>query len=318
MFKIFAIIFALWSPTLLSSSIAQGIELKTVSKPWVRVNQTINHLRLDPKNKFAAFIDSSGLGLKVLDLKDKAIYQVSKAQIGSSFFWSPDGYRIFYRELTKSSDNKVVSVLKAYDCFLHQSVTVEKMDYPTGILTFDPRDLRMSLMSAKGLKTKRIYFPDERLARWQVAQRTDKGKWVVTQKAVLWVTQGGYSIRKLEDDGSAIESFDISPDGSAIAWATKNGEIYTNRGGSKSKFLDHGRDPKWHPDRLQLIYSGARMVGRQAVNYDLKISDINGSKRFLTSSQFANERWPQWNEKLGQIVFTKDKTTDLYVLDFRE
>ena len=78
--KIFAIIFALWSPTLLSSSIAQGIELKTVSKPWVRVNQTINHLRLDPKNKFAAFIDSSGLGLKVLDLKDKAIYQVSKAQ----------------------------------------------------------------------------------------------------------------------------------------------------------------------------------------------------------------------------------------------
>jgi hypothetical protein len=73
-------------------------------------------------------------------------------------------------------------------------------------------------MSSNGIKTRRIYFPDERLARWQVAQRTEKGKWIVTQRGVLWVTQGGFAMRKLEDDGSPIESFDVSPDGSMIAW----------------------------------------------------------------------------------------------------
>jgi len=185
-------------------------------------------------------------------------------------------------------------------------------------LTFDPRDLRMYLMTESGLKTKRIYFPDERLARWQVSQRTDKGKWVVTQNGILWVTQGGYSIRKIEDDGKPIESFDISPDGTAIVWATAGNNIYINRGNSKAVFLDHGRDPKWHPTKLQILYAGARMVGRKAINFDLKISDINGSKRFLTATQSSDERWPQWNLENGVIVFTKERTTDLFTLNFKE
>jgi len=303
---------------LASTSPGFSVEVVAQSLPWIRVNLPIDQLRMDPKNKFAAFIDDTGMGLKILDLRDNAIYTVSKHQVGTSFFWSPDGYRLFYRELTRDKSNKVVSNLRAYDAFLHRSVNVETIPAATGILTFDPRDLRMYLMTESGLKTKRIYFPDERLARWQVSQRTDKGKWVVTQNGILWVTQGGYSIRKIEDDGKPIESFDISPDGTAIVWATAGNNIYINRGNSKAVFLDHGRDPKWHPTKLQILYAGARMVGRKAINFDLKISDINGSKRFLTATQSSDERWPQWNLENGVIVFTKERTTDLFTLNFKE
>jgi hypothetical protein len=60
------------------------------------------------------------------------------------------------------------------------------------------------------------------------------------------------------------------------------------------------------------------MVGRKAVSYDIKVSDMTGSKRYLTSTQFADERWPQWNKKRQQIVYTKANTTDIYVLNFKE
>ncbi|MGQ4827607.1 hypothetical protein, partial [Enterococcus faecalis] len=94
------------------------------------------------------------------------------------------------------------------------------MPFPTGYLSLDPRDLRLLLLGPKGIRTKHIYLPGERLARWQIAQRSDFGKWLATQQGILWVTQGGFAMRRLEDDGSGIDSFDIAPDGASLAWAT--------------------------------------------------------------------------------------------------
>lgn len=296
---------------------ASAAEVKTVVTPFIRAGDSLNHMRLDAKGRFAAFIDGSGLGLGVVDLKTKTIHKVSQGQIGASFFWSPDGFRLFYRELAKAPDGAISSTLKAFDAYLGRSVTLEKMAYPTGFLTFDPRDLRMHLMSPMGIRTKRIYFPDERMARWQVAQRNESGKWLATQKSMLWVTQGGYQLRKLEDDKSGIDSFDISPDGNAAAWATKSGKIYVSKKGKEPSLLAHGKDPRWHPKKMRLVFAGARMVGNRAASYDLKIADLDGTARFLTKTQMSDERWPQWHPDGEQILYTLARTTDLFVLDFQ-
>lgn len=297
---------------------AMAVEVTTVTTPFVRADNALNRMRVDPKGRYLAYVGDDGTGLTVLDLKSKSIYKVSNAQVGASFFWSPDGFRLMYREQSSKDGNEVESELKAFDCVLARSVSLEKMPFATGILTFDPRDLRMHLMSAKGIRTKRIYFPDERLARWQVSQRKETGKWLATQAGILWVTQGGYQMRRVEDDGAGLESFDVSPDGDTIAWATTTGKIYTSKAGKKPKFVGHGRDPRWHPEKPQLIYAGSRMVGNTAVSYDLRISDASGRGKFLTATQFSDERWPQWHPKGDQIIYTIGKSTDVFLAEFKQ
>lgn len=297
---------------------ALAVTVKPVSAPMLRVDHALDHMRLDPKGRFLAYIGTNGLGLNVLDLKSKNIFRASEAQVGASFFWAPDGMRLIFREQSNTPSGAVRSTLKAYDCYLAKSVKLEEMPFSTGLLTFDPRDLRLQFLSPKGIRTKRIYFPDERLAKWQVAQRNEPGKFLATQRGVLWVTQGGYAMRKLPDDESGLESFDISPDGSTIAWATDSGRVYTSKDGKTPLFIGFGRDPKWHPERPELLYAGARMVGAKTIGYDLRITDQRGSGRFLTSTQFSDERWPQWQAKGKQILYTVAKTTDIYVLDFKQ
>lgn len=297
---------------------APAVEVTTVTTPFVRANNALNRMRVDPKGRYLAYVGDDGTGLSVLDLKSKSIYAVSNAQVGASFFWSPDGYRLMYREQSSKDGKDVKSELKVFDCVLSRSVSLERMPFATGILTFDPRDLRMHLMSPKGIRTKRIYFPDERLARWQVAQRKETGKWLATQAGILWVTQGGYQMRRIEDDGSALESFDISPDGDTIAWATATGKVFTSKAGKTPMFVGFGRDPRWHPEKLQLIYAGARMVGNQAVSYDLRISDASGHGKFLTATQYSDERWPQWHPEGAQILYTISKSTDVFLAEFKQ
>lgn len=295
-----------------------GRETKMVSTPFVRGDDAMDHLRLDPKGHFAAFIRGGGRGLSVVDLKTKQIFDVTKAQVGASFFWSPDGYRLFYRELSLDEHSAVQSTVKAYDAYLNRSIKLDELPYSTGFLTFDPRDLRMHLMSPAGIRTKRIYFPDERLARWQVSLRNESGKWLATQKGMLWVTQGGYAMRRLQDDDTGVESFDISPDGNTVAWATNYGRIYVSKKGHDASFFAWGRDPRWHPTKSMLVFAGGRMVGETAANYDIKIADLNGATRFLTATQYSSERWPQWHPNGQQILYTVAKTTDLFLLDFHQ
>lgn len=309
---------AILTLTWLQGTVAQAI-VTPVTTPFLRGTAALNHMRLDPKGRFLAYIGDDGLGLSVIDIKSRNIYKVSDAQVGASFFWSPDGFRLFYREQAKASPaSEVASVVKAYDCALGRSVVLDEIPMPTGFLTFDPRDLRMHLMSPKGIRTKRIYFPDERLARWQVAQRNEAGKWLATQAGILWVTQGGYAMRRLEDDDTGVDSFDIAPDGDAIAWATRGGRVYMMRSGKPVAMVGHGRDPKWHPEKPRLVFAGARMVGNRAASYDLKVVDGNGTSKWLTGTQHSDERWPHWHPDGNQIIYTMDRSTDVFLVDFAQ
>jgi hypothetical protein len=113
-----------------------------------------------------------------------------------------------------------------------------------------------------------------------------------------------------------VESFDLSPDGEWVAWATLGGQVYVSKGGESPKLIGHGRDPSWHPERPLLVFAGARMVGKTPINYDVRIADLRGGGKFLTATQFSDERWPRWHPNGGQILYTIAHTTDLFLMDF--
>lgn len=290
-----------------------GIEAP--KKPWIRLDDPMGQSRINRQGTKIAFSPADGLGLKVVNLRTMRIYKITEHQVDRSFFWAPDGFRIFYRQHYKKRGGKVVAKILAYDTAIHKSVDVSEFDDTTGVLSFDPRDMRFVLMTKNGIHTNRLAFPDNREARWQKALRHFDGRFVVTQNAVLYVTDGGLTMRKLKDDGSGVHSFDISPDGQSIVWATKEEGIFVSDRGSKAKLVDHGLDPKWHPFQSRFVFAGARRIGNSTHNYDLKISDSNGDGRFVSNTQTLNERWPVWYKNGKKVYFTRAQTTDLYELD---
>lgn len=300
-----------------------AVEYKTVLTPWMRLDDGPHGLRLDAKSRNLAFTDDKGFGLRVLNLETRKVYLVTREYVGTSYFWAPDGVRLFYREqIRKAAPEKsttgdtIFSNLAAFDVKLGKNIVVDSVQGPTGLLTFDPRDLRLYLMQKDGILSKRLSFPDDRLARWQIAQRTDNGRWVATQNGMLWVTQSGFAMRRLTDDGSPVESFSLSPDGTTAAWATTLGNIWVSRGGEEPKKLDRGKDPAWHPEKPILLYAGARVVGNTVINHNIKVSDLKGSSRFLTYTQGSSERWPQWQDQGSKVLYTHDRSTDIFQMEF--
>jgi WD40-like Beta Propeller Repeat len=284
-------------------------------KSWLRLDTGMTHIRPNINAKFIAFVPEGKLGLRVLNVTSGKIVEASENFIGSSSFWSPDGARLFYRELLRA-DNKTTSRIRAWDVVQNRNVEVDSFEGPSGFLSFDPRDNRMLLMYNKGIKNKKLVFPDNRLARWQAGQHRDSGRWVMAQKGATFVTEAGFAMQKLKDDDSGIESFDISPDGTSAAWATKAGRIYVSKNGEAPEMLDWGRDPKWHPDKFLLVYAGGRMVGNKAADYDLKIGTPGTTGSFLTATQQTAERWPAWNPDGNSIFYTVDGSKELSVLSF--
>ena len=106
-----------------------ALVLLAVIKPqthvWMRLGESAKSLQLEPNGKFLAYIPQSGMGLKILNLKNKYIYAVSTKQIGNAFFWAPGGYRLFYRELHFAAE-KTYSELRVYDVGQLKSHLLEK------------------------------------------------------------------------------------------------------------------------------------------------------------------------------------------------
>jgi Tol biopolymer transport system component len=216
----------------------------------------------------------------------------------------------------RTESGKTISYIRAWDIAQNKNIEIENFPGSSGFLTFDPRDHRILVMYDKGIKSKKLAFPDNRLANWQSSQRNGTGKWVMAQKGGVFLTESGFTMQKLSDDGSGIESFDVSPDGSTAAWATRAGRIYTSKNGLRPDFIDWGRDPKWHPERPLLVYAGGRMVGNKAADYDLKVASPGARGSFLTATQHTSERWPVWKPDGKSIYYTVEGSTEIRSLEF--
>lgn len=277
----------------------------------IRTKYGMSQMKLAPKGRFIAFLDQRTSELKMLEVKTGQVYDVSERPV-QSFFFSPDGFRLFYSESFLNAEEKPETHLRSFDCGMKKSQLLESYAEQMGLLTFDPRDRQISLFSVGGIKVKKLKYPESRLANWQKLQEPKKGRYVVTPKGVLWIHQDLGKQVLIQGDNSSINSFEISPDGRRIAWATRDNWIYVSEAGADGVKLTRGLDPTWHPEHPILMVAGARMVGNVATSYDLQLVNLKGERKFVTNTQFSSERWPAWTFDGNRLLFTRAKTTDIY------
>ena len=287
--------------------------------PLFRLKHEISDLKPAPDGRYLAFREhhpSQGPALKYLDLKTRQIFRITDAHTGAAFIWSPHGYRLLYRTQHRSGKGgSVFSKLMIRDVVLRKNILVRRVASKSSLLTIDPYDFKIWLMGEKRVFLQKLSYPGSRLANWQKRQRRQSGFWIATQNGILWVDSQRGTMKKLKDDGSALGSFSISPDGTHIAWSTKKNAIFWHSEGQNTRFLDYGRNPVWHPARKVLLYSGAHRTGPVTAGYDLKISSLAGSGQWVTSTPYSQENWPSWLPNENLILFTADHTSDLFIQD---
>lgn len=289
------------------STLALGV----VNPPWIRLESQMRH----PKKAgdLVAFIDGSKLML--LDLKNKSVIKIANTDTRGAHFWSPDRQRLFYRVLEKPTKDTIKSFVYAFDTSTHKTYKVTEENDIAGLITYDPREMKMHYITSKGLHSRRLVFPDERLARWQVAQKYDVGKWIASEKHMLWATDGGYALKPMPDDGSGLASFDISPDGQRVAWSTKDNRLYIGHEG-KVEELGSGQDPTWHPHQAMLLYSAGHVVGDKVADFDLKIYDLSSrASKKLTATFDVHERWPMWDD--DHVLYGCESCTDMFKIEVK-
>jgi hypothetical protein len=173
------------------------------------------------------------------------------------------------------------------------------------------------MLHDQGILNKKLAYPESALAKWQKAQRTDRGRWIATQSAVIWLSNAGYTMRKETDDGSGVAEFAISPDGLSIAWSTNNGQLYRATAGETPIHLGEGQDPAWHPYRDLLLYSHPRKLGTKVIQRDLRVVDNTGAGKFVTQSQDLTELSPQWTADGKSILYALAGSTDVFQIQFQ-
>ena len=303
------------SIALASSSLAVVHPLHE-SRTVVRFAGEIDRLKLSPTGAYLAYVTASTGQLRVLHNPTKKVYDVLNGPADQvSYFWAADGSRLFIRTLRRSHQDGPTSSLKIFDAHARRLIDVESLEFATGLPTYDPSDSRVRLLHSKGIVSRKLHYPGKRLGKWQRAQTGGVGFFLAAQHGILWVTHAGHRMRRLADDDTGLQSFAISPDGRAIVWSTKGERIYLSHADSAAVFVDHGKDPAWHPVSKSVIYSGARMIGKVPVNFDVKMRDPSGRTVWLTDTQSLDERWPQWLPGGRSVVFTRQRTGDVFAMD---
>ncbi len=313
---VLAVIFILFS--LCNQALAEfkGSPLTPAAQAVMRTEGGMNHLSLSPNKKLLAFTNDQGQSLRIMDLGTQDVLEVTPHRVGPGFFWSPDGVRLFFRELIREKDG-IVSEFSAFDTVLNQKSVLDTLKGSTGFPVLNPYDNNVFMMHEKGILQKRLEFPGERPAKWQKEKRNVVGNWVVSQSAVLWLGELGLELKKMEDDGTGIRSYALSPDGRRMAWATQGGRVYAAHDGSDVVLIGDGMDPTWHPFRTILVYAASRKVGTKVYDYDLRLHNLAGASRNLTKTPDLKERWPLWLDATT-LLYTAGNTTDLFRLNFPE
>ena len=202
------------------------------SERWLRLDSSLHHIKIDPQGKFIAFLKNRE-SLSILNLKSKKIYAATRESgIDPSFFWSPYGKRLFFRQNRQKLKGQNYVSIQAYDCHIRKTVHIGNHNNTSGYLTYNPRNQTFHMLDRQGkLETRKLVFGKNRLADWTRFGNNNQGFWIATPNGILWATHGGLEVVKVTNDYRHIEAFAISPDGSSIAWNDETGVIYTSEQG---------------------------------------------------------------------------------------
>ena len=290
-----------------------GLQLEPASRV-LRVDGAIYQPRIAPDNSKLVYTAKDGKGLWLLDLKSHQQTKLTDHRTNGAMLWAPDSSRVFYRELYLDQNSKLHSALQAYDCHLKETILILTVPGATSDLSFDPRDNRIHTMSETGIKSVRLNYPMQRLARWQLATKGQFGYWLVTANQVFWVSNRGISMHEVGNGQGEITSYALSPFGAHIAWSQSDGYVYASKHGEEFVTVDKGRDVSWHPDGKHIIFAKANYIGKTLVDHDLAIIDSKGRSRVLQVTPGIDERFPLWLERAASILYTHHDSTDLFEL----
>ena len=288
-------------------------------KILIRLPDIAIRLKLDPFfHKRLAYIEKRTGLLKVVHLQKKHILTVGGPGIGQGFLWAPDGSRLIYRKQVIRRPQSIYGSLTIYNYPKRSSFVMDSFPFLTGMPSLDPRSQELLLYHPSGIIRKKLHIPESRLAKWQISRGDKNGLFAATPQGILHVSPTKRGMTKLRDDGSGVQSFAISPDGQKIVWATEKNRIYLAQDqwsyqGATARLIAFGIDPSWSADSQNIVFAGARTIGRSVSGYDLRKVNLQGQGMWLTKTFDAQERWPA-ELRDGVIIFTIEKTTDLFAL----
>ena len=72
-------------------------EKNPAPKSWLSLDTGLTHITPNIDAKYIAFIPEGKPGIRILNVASGKVFEPSGYYVGGSFFWSPDGARIFYR-----------------------------------------------------------------------------------------------------------------------------------------------------------------------------------------------------------------------------
>ncbi len=289
---------------------AQGARVATAPQAVLRLEGGIYAPQLSSNSRYLAYTDAEGLSLRVLDLNSQDVVELSRGKVGPSFLWTPDGNRLFFRELLREGKN-LNTHIKVFDATLQKISEIQTIEGSSGYLSFDPRSYKLYLVHEHGLYQQQLEYPTRTRPKWTQKPGLPYVVWIATQKAMLQLKDGGLTWETIPDDGSGVQSFAVSPDGQSLAWATEAKNLYMKQSAdAKPILIGKGRDPAWHPYRSLLVYAAARMIGPKVFDYDLRVLDLKGQTRYLQQTPQLAERWPVWLDS-DTILYTAEAATDL-------
>ncbi len=286
----------------------------TNKKSWLRLDDSVSRLKVSPGGKYVAYVNHYNHSLRLLEVATKKIYQIWKGPVVDELYsWSQDGYRLFYN---KKSEKSHATELVAYDCGNHKNVKIQSFLSPISYLSMNHFDNRIFYLHKKGIGSIKLTYPGK-VYDDQIEQRNNPGGyWIVSKKHIFWLKKRGVELGQVFEAESNIVGFDINHDSSAISWSTENGKVYISLRGQEPIFIGFGRDVSWHPNKKLIVFAGQRKQANYLEQgFDLRVANIRGEGRWLTSTGSLNERWPQWYSNENKLLYTKENTTDLFVLE---
>lgn len=295
------------------SAMAFAVTLKPIYTEWLRLPLDISYLSANQSGKLIAFSDKFK-DLYILDTESKKIFLVEKSINNPSPIWSPDGTRLFYRNIKRIAQNEFLTEIKVFEQDKLKAKTIVSKEGLTGFLSYNPYTQELMIPTTKGISKHKILLPNIMPPAWQKKVAKGPGSWAVSYKAIIWLSPDKDQAITIFSGKGPILSYSVSYKGDYIAFS--DGEnVYVSKGGQPPTVLDKGEDPRWHPYQDLLVFSRHTRKGDLVLAKELALwAPKENIKKILTDDSRTKKRNPVWKPKHNQIIFTAEKSTEMFLL----